>query len=589
MAIESYAFNPLSGETPETATSKRAAAAALAARIFGRTPQNLGEGLSSLGQAAIAGMMTRQANEDQAAGVAGAQAQLAKLISGGMPSSPANASALPTTPSVPAPTGPVVPNDSNALPGQAGMNLALADRVQDFVQDNPGTAMTSGFRSNSDQARLYADRGNNPNPVAAPGTSNHERGMAADIGGMTPEQRTLLPQYGLAQPVRNDPPHVELAPNVQMAQAAPQTANDGSELPANAQPTQGTLPTSSNAANPLQNASTIELLKLSANPFLKSVSPMLPQLIQGEITRRAEAAQQANDPLRRENIIKAQRDNQPVGASYHDADGNLVQKDALGNEKVLVAADKTPTSVSEYKYYRDNFQPTTTQQQPLSYSDWDITRRRSSATNVDTGTIPEGYQKIVDPISGAVSMRPIPGGPKDTAMQDKTKADSQATASSVITNAANLARQAINSPGLPATGTASGTISSIGETNAAELRRQVDVLKANASLEALNQMRQQSKTGGALGSVTEGEERLLANKLGAIDPKAPREKVLSAIDDYERSLLQTVHGKQAGDAIFEAGKKSRTTPLPPKAGTVQGGYMFKGGDPSKRENWEPVT
>jgi hypothetical protein len=87
--------------------------------------------------------------------------------------------------------------------------------------------MSSGVRSTADQARLYADRANNPNPVAPPGTSLHERGLAADIGGMTPDQRAMLPQYGLSQPVANDPVHVQLA------------ANDPAALPVNSQPTQG--------------------------------------------------------------------------------------------------------------------------------------------------------------------------------------------------------------------------------------------------------------------------------------------------------------------------------------------------------------
>jgi hypothetical protein len=134
--------------------------------------------------------------------------------------------AQPASVGAPVAAGPTVQNDSNALPGQPGMDLRLADRSQDFIQDNPGTSMSSGFRSNADQARLYADRGNNPNPVAPPGSSNHERGLAVDIAGMTPEQRALLPQYGLAQPVANDPPHVELA-------------SDSAALPANSQPTQG--------------------------------------------------------------------------------------------------------------------------------------------------------------------------------------------------------------------------------------------------------------------------------------------------------------------------------------------------------------
>jgi hypothetical protein len=111
----------------------------------------------------------------------------------------------------PTPSGPTVPNDSNAMPGTVGMNQRLADLSQDFIQDNPGTSLSSGVRSTADQARLYADRANNPNPVAPPGTSRHERGLAVDIGGMNADQRAMLPQYGLAQPVANDPPHVELA------------------------------------------------------------------------------------------------------------------------------------------------------------------------------------------------------------------------------------------------------------------------------------------------------------------------------------------------------------------------------------------
>jgi hypothetical protein len=113
--------------------------------------------------------------------------------------------------SSPAVSGPTVPNDSNAIPGTVGMNQRLADLSQDFIQDNPNTYQSSGVRTPQQQAVLYADRANNPNPVAAPGTSLHERGLAVDIGGMTPEQRAQLPQYGLSQPVANDPVHVQLA------------------------------------------------------------------------------------------------------------------------------------------------------------------------------------------------------------------------------------------------------------------------------------------------------------------------------------------------------------------------------------------
>lgn len=47
----------------------------------------------------------------------------------------------------------------------------------------PHVRVTSGFRSYSDQLRLWNNRHNNPYPVAPPGTSAHERGRAWDMVG----------------------------------------------------------------------------------------------------------------------------------------------------------------------------------------------------------------------------------------------------------------------------------------------------------------------------------------------------------------------------------------------------------------------
>lgn len=82
----------------------------------------------------------------------------------------------------------------------------------------------SGYRSNAEQAAIYADyrAGNRAGPVAAPGTSNHERGLALDleiedalgrrraIADVVNEQ--TLNDFGLRS-LRHigDPPHVELA------------------------------------------------------------------------------------------------------------------------------------------------------------------------------------------------------------------------------------------------------------------------------------------------------------------------------------------------------------------------------------------
>lgn len=169
-------------------------------------------------------------------------------------------------------SGPTVPNDSNAMPGTVGMNMRLADLASDFLQDNPGTSISSGYRSTADQQRLYDNRASNPNPVAVPGTSNHERGMAVDIAGMTPEQRAMLPQYGLAQPVANDPPHVELAASERQQRQPYRVASaNNASLPGNAQATQGTMPAGAAGAGGFQGITAAQvpmLIQARSNPNL---------------------------------------------------------------------------------------------------------------------------------------------------------------------------------------------------------------------------------------------------------------------------------------------------------------------------------
>lgn len=73
--------------------------------------------------------------------------------------------------------------------------------------------ITSGFRSFAEQSALYANRANNPNPVALPGTSNHESGQAVDVSdnmgflramGSAPLNSRLI-WYG-----PGDPPHFSI-------------------------------------------------------------------------------------------------------------------------------------------------------------------------------------------------------------------------------------------------------------------------------------------------------------------------------------------------------------------------------------------
>ncbi|HYE78502.1 MAG TPA: M15 family metallopeptidase [bacterium] len=72
--------------------------------------------------------------------------------------------------------------------------------------------ITSGYRSRAQQAALYARRASNPYPVAPPGTSRHERGLAVDVPSFfVPRLLRVAGQVGLCHPYpRSDPVHFEL-------------------------------------------------------------------------------------------------------------------------------------------------------------------------------------------------------------------------------------------------------------------------------------------------------------------------------------------------------------------------------------------
>lgn len=67
----------------------------------------------------------------------------------------------------------------------AGVDSELARRVRQMAAALSSRGIeikvSSGKRSTERQAALYANRANNPYPVARPGTSKHELGLAVDL------------------------------------------------------------------------------------------------------------------------------------------------------------------------------------------------------------------------------------------------------------------------------------------------------------------------------------------------------------------------------------------------------------------------
>jgi hypothetical protein len=117
----------------------------------------------------------------------------------------------------------------------AGLNADLKERIDMANRDwmankelNPKgepLPITSGFRETPKQADLYAKRGANPNLVAPPGYSTHEKGYGVDILPNVPD--TFLATYGLYRPHgKKDPVHVEINPNANFQPMANSTVDE---------------------------------------------------------------------------------------------------------------------------------------------------------------------------------------------------------------------------------------------------------------------------------------------------------------------------------------------------------------------------
>lgn len=98
------------------------------------------------------------------------------------------------------------------------MDATLTSRLNNLIAASGGRIwINSGDRSSSDQQSLWdaavAKYGPDQaaNWVARPGTSNHEKGLAVDLGGDLTLAAQLAPRFGLKSPMSWEPWHFEMS------------------------------------------------------------------------------------------------------------------------------------------------------------------------------------------------------------------------------------------------------------------------------------------------------------------------------------------------------------------------------------------
>jgi hypothetical protein len=176
----------------------------------------------------------------------------------------------------------------------------------------------------------------------------------------------------------------------------------------------------------------------------------------------------------------------------------------------------------------------------------------------------------------------------------------------LVTGTIDKALGEINKPNSLATGYGQ-IFSGLPNTDARALNNYLNTIKANIGFDKLQQMRENSPTGGALGQISDFEDRLLQAVNGALDPMQGNQLKdnLAAIKRLYPQVLAEKKRAFAQDygGFAPIGGNPQPPPAPatantaaapetPQLGTTMQGtdgtYLFNGGNPADPKSWKKV-
>lgn len=224
---------------------------------------------------------------------------------------------------------------------------------------------------------------------------------------------------------------------------------------------------------------------------------------------------------------------------------------------------KLPSEVQEYEYaksqgYNGTFYD---YQKDLKRAGATTTNVNMGSTGIDYGKPPEGLvwqrganNEVVIDDRGAPIAIPFQGGPAWVKQQEaaaeaasvgKKEAASQASqqqAADIVTQDIDRALEIVDSSFLPTTGLIGDMLSSTGGTASNDVRALVETVKANVGFDKLQAMRAASPTGGALGQVSDFENRNLQAVIGNLEQSQTKEQFKENLKRVKEVYLDIVHG-----------------------------------------------
>lgn len=195
----------------------------------------------------------------------------------------------------------------------------------------------------------------------------------------------------------------------------------------------------------------------------------------------------------------------------------------------------------------------------------EIERRRAGAAsttvNLDAMGLPKPPTGYFRPDPKAPGLQLEPGGPteREIALTSSEALKSVDASVNSLDQLAAAAKSIKENPSLWRAVGVAGSVPSVPGSAASDIETDITSLQSKVAFGVLQAMRDASKTGGALGSVSERELDLLQNNLASLDrrksPEAYR-KALQAIIDYAdeaKRRIREAHKRTYGTVIDESG------------------------------------
>ncbi len=172
-------------------------------------------------------------------------------------------------------------------------------------------------------------------------------------------------------------------------------------------------------------------------------------------------------------------------------------------------------------------------------------RWREEAARVREQEVLEEYKKKEAGAYGAADAQAVIDAPKDIARAEQAQT-SQA-------NVVDLIDEAISQADFWTTGYTGSKLAKVEGTNAYDLAQTVKTIKSNLGFDRLQQMREASKTGGALGQVAIQELEALQNSLRSLDTAQSKGQViknLQAVKLHYTNLMEKMNEIELGKRML---------------------------------------